>query len=155
MEKIKELAGTKKEGNEFVEASLCMFATMLMLVILGFSYAVWQTQFNLNDKIDLIQTAYMKRIETIGYLTDADKAALTNELEEAGFSNVDLTGSTMAHQEYGQPIKLSISGVIDLADINNLSVISPIISYLRNAFGKVDFGKLDYVNHTFYGTSKN
>lgn len=110
---------------------------------------------NLNDKIDLIQTTYMKRMETTGYLTDTDKMSLVHELEEAGFTNVDVTGSTTTHQEYGKPIQIRISGLVDLADMDNFDVIAPVIVYFRNTFGLSDFGTLDYVNHTFKGTSKN
>lgn len=152
---VKKFIIRKEEGSEFVEASFCIFATVLVLIILGFEYAVWQTQLNLNDKIDLVQTAYMKRIESVGYLSDTDKTNLTNELKEAGFSTVDLTGSTIISQEYGKPIQICISGEVDLADIDSFHVILPVIQYFRDTLGFHDFGKLNYVNHTFYGTSKN
>lgn len=152
---IKDFIIKKRDGSEFVEAAFCMFATLFMLIFLGLGYAVWQTQFNLNDKVDLIQTAYMKRMEATGYLTDSDKTNLTHELEDAGFASVDLTGSTIVNQEYGKPVQIRISGQIDFASIDHFQVISPVILYFRNTFGFNDFGKLDYVNHTFYGTSKN
>ncbi len=151
---LKRIIIQKQEGSEFVEAAFCMFVTLVMLMVLGLGYAVWQTQMNLNDKIDLIQTAYMKRMETTGCLTEADKMSLVNELKEAGFTNVDVTGSTTVHQEYGKPIQIRISGLVDLADMDTFDVIAPVILYFRNTFGLSDFGTLDYVNHTFKGTSK-
>ncbi len=151
---LKRIIIRKQEGSEFVEAAFCMFATLIMLITLGLGYAVWQTQMNLNDKIDLIQTAYMKRMEATGYLTESDKTSLIHELEEAGFRDVDITGSTSVRQKYGKPIQIRINGLVDLADMDSFDVIAPVIQYIRNTFGLSDFGTLDYVNHTFKGTSK-
>ncbi len=151
---LKRIIIQKQEGSEFVEAAFCMFATLIMLIMLGLGYAVWQTQMNLNDKIDLIQTAYMKRMEATGYLTEADKTSFIHELEEAGFRNVDITGSTSTRQEYGKPVQIRINGLVDLADMDSFDVIAPVIQYIRTTFGLSDFGTLDYVNHTFKGTSK-
>ena len=151
---LKRIIIRKQEGSEFVEATFCMFATLIMLITLGLGYAVWQTQMNLNDKIDLIQTAYMKRMEATGYLTEADKTSLIHELEEVGFRNVDITGSTSTLQEYGKPVQIRINGLVDLADMDSFDVIAPVILYFRNTFGLNNFGTLDYVNHTFKGTSK-
>lgn len=71
------------------------------------------------DNVDLIgrKTAvgqlarkYILRMETVGYLTAADRTMLCQELDAMGVAEVDLTGTTLNEVSYGAPITLQISG---------------------------------------------
>ncbi|MDR2042808.1 MAG: hypothetical protein LBQ15_00260 [Clostridium sp.] len=101
----------KKESGsimDFLSAGMIVIAmSVLMMAYMN------QLQL-LNAKLEVGQLArkYILRMETVGFLTAHDKAALTRELEELGITEVDFSASTMSEQAYGSPITLRIQGMI-------------------------------------------
>ena len=55
---------------------------------------------------------YILRMETAGYLTQADEGRLREELAQNGITDIDLTGTTKEQMVYGSEITLRIYGKI-------------------------------------------
>ena len=64
---IKKFFKIKSEGDQFVEASICILATLICSVCIMLCFSVWMTQYSANDSLNLIQTSYIKKMETTGY----------------------------------------------------------------------------------------
>lgn len=101
----------KEEGNigEFMAAGLCLLAmTAVMMAYLGCARLVQQ-----KTQVSQIARKYILRMETVGMLTDEDRAALSSELEAAGVTMIRLEGSTVWQVNYGEPITLQIQGMME------------------------------------------
>lgn len=100
---MKKAAGSV--GN-IMMTMLCILA--MTIVMLSYMNSVQLIQ----QKTEVSQLArkYILRMETVGYLTSRDRAALTQELYAVGVTNVDYSGSTMNSVSYGVPITLQIRG---------------------------------------------
>ena len=61
-------------------------------------------------EVNQIARRYILRMETVGYLTDADRLAMMQELEEQGATQIDLGATTMTEAGYGERIVLEIRG---------------------------------------------
>lgn len=87
-------------------AGLCMLAmTVVMLSYMGNVDLV-----NRKAAVSQIARKYILRMETVGELTEADRVALTLELEAAGVTELSLAGTTMEQVAYGDTIELVIHG---------------------------------------------
>lgn len=87
-------------------ACLCM----LMMSVLLLSYM--DSVHLMDDKAEINQIArkYILRMETVGMLTEPDKAALLTELQQAGAGDISLEGTTTHRAGYGNTIELHIRG---------------------------------------------
>lgn len=98
----------KETGNvgDFMAACICMLLMTVLLV------AYMDNVDLLEDKTEINQIArkYILRMETAGYLTEADSSVLCRELEEAGVTEISLEGSTLERAGYGETIELRIRG---------------------------------------------
>lgn len=61
-------------------------------------------------EVSQIARKYILRMETVGMLTEEDRAALCEELEAAGVTELRLEGTTLLRAGYGEPIALKIQG---------------------------------------------
>lgn len=66
----------------------------------------------IGQKMEVSQIArkYILRMETVGMLTDEDRAELCAELDSAGVTNLRLDGTTFSQVGYGEPIILQMQG---------------------------------------------
>lgn len=98
----------KNDGNvgQLLATGLCILA----LTVITIAYF---------DSIELIQQKtqagqlarkYILKMETVGYLTEAEQDSLKAELEKIGITDVNLENSTISPEGYGQPIELDIRG---------------------------------------------
>lgn len=99
----------KKENGsvgELIAAGICILAmTVVMLAYLdNMGLIVRKTE------ISQIARKYILRMETVGMLTEEDRAALCEELTAAGVTELELEGTTLWRAEYGDPIALRIQG---------------------------------------------
>jgi uncharacterized Rossmann fold enzyme len=78
--------------------------TTLMLAYMGNVELVFK-----KAAVGQLARKYILRMETVGGLTDADRTALLQELEELGATEVTLEG-TSVRAAYGEPIELRIQG---------------------------------------------
>lgn len=98
----------KERGNigDLLAAGLCLLAmTAVMMVYLYNARLIQQ-----KTEAGQIARKYILRMETVGRLTDEDRAALYDELEAAGISQIRLEGTTAEQVGYGAPITLQIQG---------------------------------------------
>lgn len=102
---------TRERGSvaDLMAAGLCMLAmTVVMLSYMGNVRLIRQ-----REAIGQIARKYILQMETTGELTDADRIALTRELEDAGVTELVLEGSTVEPVGYGETIVLSIQGKLE------------------------------------------
>ena len=101
----------KESGNigDIMASGLCMLAmTVVMLSYMGNVDMV-----NRKATVSQIARKYILRMETMGELTEADRTALTQELESAGVTELRLEGTTMDKVSYGDTIVLMIRGKLE------------------------------------------
>lgn len=99
---------TKEKGNvgDLVATGICILAmTVLMFNYMDNISLIWQ-------KVEVSQIArkYILRMETVGMLTDEDRAELCAELAAAGVTGLCLDGTTFSQAGYGEPIVLQVEG---------------------------------------------
>ncbi len=97
-----------REGNiaELLAACICILGmTAAMMAYMG-SVDLIQQKITVNQ----LARRYILRMETVGYLTDADRVSLQVELEQLGVTDVNLEGTTSSQVTYGDPITLQIRG---------------------------------------------
>ncbi len=96
------------------KGSLLDFLSVMVTII--FMAVVSMVLFNLSEllitRMDMSQVTrkYILRMETKGFLDEADRNNLVQELQEIGVQNVDLSGSTMHPVAYGDTIFLCVKG---------------------------------------------
>ena len=99
----------KKENGtvaDLMAAGLCMLAMMAVIL----SYMGNVRMIDQREQVSQIARKYILKMETQGVLTDADRTALTAELELAGVTDLRLDGTTLAPVTYGEPVVLIIRG---------------------------------------------
>ncbi len=98
----------KEKGSigDLMASCICM----LLMSVLLLSYMDSVRLLDRKTQINQIARKYILRMETVGMLTDGDRALLLRELSEAGASEVSLEGSTGGQAGYGEEIVLCIRG---------------------------------------------
>ena len=100
----------RQEGSigDLLSVLLCVLAmTGVMIAFLDCASLVGK-----KTAAGQLARSYVLRMETVGYLTAEDEAALCRELESQGITQVDLTGTTREPVSYGDEITLRITGKI-------------------------------------------
>lgn len=107
----------KKSGASLIDFTSVLLAVLAMLVIIS---AFFQISELLIVRMDISQTGrkYMLLMETQGYLSEADRSSLEQELTTLGLSDIDLSGTTLSPVAYGDVIVLHLKGRIAGRDIN-------------------------------------
>lgn len=87
-------------------AGICMLA--MTALMLSYMDNVWL----IHQKAEVSQIArqYILKMETVGYLEEADRIRLGRELDSAGVTDLELAGTTMSPVTYGDIITLEIRG---------------------------------------------
>ncbi|MCM1026195.1 MAG: hypothetical protein NC432_07150 [Roseburia sp.] len=98
----------KEAGNvgDFMMVCICM----LMLTALLTAYMDSAGLIDEKAEVNQIARKYILKMESVGRLTEADRAGLCAELEAAGAVEVSLDGSTFESVGYGEAIVLCIRG---------------------------------------------
>ncbi|MBQ2803431.1 MAG: hypothetical protein IJF07_05985 [Lachnospiraceae bacterium] len=98
----------KQAGNigDIMTTGICILAMTAIMV----SYMDIVELLHQKNEVSQLARKYLLRMETIGYLTDADSTMLTEELQLAGVTEIYYTGSTDYQVTYGEPIVLQIAG---------------------------------------------
>ena len=66
------------------------------------------------EEMNQIARAYLLEMETLGYLPNAQVLQLRDRLEECGLSDISFTGTTLNAVDYGENIRLSVSGNLNV-----------------------------------------
>ena len=99
---------TKDKGNigDLVTTGVCILA----MTALMFTYMDNLSLIGQKMEVSQIARKYILRMETVGMLTDEDRAELCAELAAAGVTGLRLDGTTFAQAGYGEPIILQLQG---------------------------------------------
>lgn len=104
----------KKQGFEVIVNMAVAFILLIPV------FAIVITFINIGGdtikatKFDGIANEYIMRMESKGYLYSMDEIDLKQELEKAGLTNIDLSGTTKNNIGFGQSIKLNIKGIYNM-----------------------------------------
>ncbi len=101
----------KENGNvgELMISGICLLAlTVVMLAYLDSVGLIHQ-----KTQVSQIARKYILRMETVGMLTDADRVAISSELQEVGITHLRFDGTTTSQVNYGEPIILQIQGRLE------------------------------------------
>lgn len=98
----------KETGNvgDLIAVSLCMLAMTVLLT----NYMDCVRLVQQKMEVGQIARKYILRMETFGFLSDADRLKLCVELDDAGVEDVQLAGTTTWQVSYGEEIILQIRG---------------------------------------------
>lgn len=90
-----------------IQCMLTLFICILIVVCFDYMKIVGTKQ-----SCDQIARAYILRMESVGYLTDAEINQMKSELAELGITNISTAGTTTASNPagYGERITLQFSG---------------------------------------------
>lgn len=91
---------------------LSIFVMIIAITVIMIGYMNSLQLVSQKQEISQLTRKYVLRMETVGYLTYADRAALLNSLTNLGCSNITLTGTTLSKVGYGQEITLSVKGKV-------------------------------------------
>lgn len=107
----------KKSGASLVDFTSVLLCVLAMLVIISVFFHISEL---LIVRMDISQTSrkYMLRMETQGYLTEAGRRGLEQELTTLGLIDIDLSGTTLSPVAYGDVIVLHVKGRLAGRDIN-------------------------------------
>ncbi|MBQ8119115.1 MAG: hypothetical protein IJ147_13820 [Lachnospiraceae bacterium] len=92
-------------ANIMVTGIFILSMTVLMIAFLDDMHLIQQKM-----EVNQIIRRYILRMETTGYLDDADRAGLLTELSEQEVAEIDLGGTTIDQVGYGERIVLEVSG---------------------------------------------
>lgn len=95
--------------GDIMTTGLCMLAmTVMMLAYIDNAQLIYR-----KSEINQIARKYILRMETEGWLTEADRVSLIQELEALGVTEPDLSGTTVNQVSYGEPIVLLLRGRLE------------------------------------------
>lgn len=86
---------------------------ILMMTVLLVAYMDGVRLLHEKEEINQIARKYILRMETVGMLRESDKAALLLELENAGATDISLTGTSVQAVGYGENLILLIRGRLE------------------------------------------
>lgn len=100
----------KRKGS--VMDIMSIFIMIIAITVITMAYMNSLQLISQKQEISQLTRKYILRMETVGYLTYADRITLLNSLTNIGASNVYFTGTTTSKVKYGEEITLSVTGKI-------------------------------------------
>lgn len=101
----------KSKGN--VLDFVTILITILAMSIIVMAYLECTNLLMKKLEVSQICRKYILKMETEGYLAEQTKEAMLKELQEAGVSGVDISGTTLHPVSYGDAVFLKIRGTIE------------------------------------------
>ncbi len=101
----------KQKGNieDLIGTGLCILAMVtVMMTFIHFVDLIHQ-----KESVVQMSRRYILDMETVGYLTDASRTKLVDELEHLGVDEIDLTGTTVYPASFGESIVLQMRGKLN------------------------------------------
>jgi hypothetical protein len=93
---------------EFLPACVTLLAISIMMMAFMGSMALLEKK----TQISQVTRKVMLEMETTGYLSGAEKTIFMGDLAALGLTQIDLGGSTVSEVGYGNPITLSVKGMV-------------------------------------------
>lgn len=98
----------KEKGSllDLMSVGLCILALYIVMM------AVFTCADLIGKKAEIgqITRRYLLKMETMGYLAEADKNSMISELGQTGLKNISLNGTSFAPSGYGETIVICVSG---------------------------------------------
>lgn len=98
----------KREGNvgDLLITGICILAmTVVMLAYMDSVELIQQ-----KSQVGQLARKYILRMETVGYLTEEDRTALSQALTDLGVTEIDYADTTLSPVSFGEPITLRLQG---------------------------------------------
>jgi hypothetical protein len=92
--------------------------TLLAITILMMAFMDTMSLLDTKTQISQLTRKVMLEMETTGYLSGEEKTRFLGDLEALGVTKIDLSGSTVNEVGYGNPITLSVKGMIVGKDLH-------------------------------------
>jgi hypothetical protein len=99
---------------EFLPACVTLLAISIMMMAFMDSMALLEKK----TQISQLTRKVMLEMETTGYLSGSEKTRFLGELGTLGLTQIDLGGSTVSEVGYGNPITISVKGMIVGRDLH-------------------------------------
>lgn len=103
-----EKPGQEGSIGDLLSVCLCILAMVAIMT----SFMDCMALISRKTAAGQIARNYILRMETVGYLTQADEERLRQELTRNGITDIELTGTTKEQTVYGTQITLRIRGKI-------------------------------------------
>ncbi len=103
-----EKPGQEGSIGDLLSVGLCILAMIAVMT----SFMDCMALIGRKTAAGQIARNYILRMETVGYLTQADEERLREELTRNGITDIELTGTTKEQTVYGTQITLRIRGKI-------------------------------------------
>jgi hypothetical protein len=110
------MKGIKKSPGSLLEV-LPACLTLLAITILMVGFMDVMALLDRKTQISQLSRQVMLEMETTGYLSGEERIRFLAALGELGLTKVDLSGSTVSEVGYGNPITLSVKGMIVGGDL--------------------------------------
>ena len=98
----------KNSGSVGDVMPMGLFVICIAVVFVSFADCVRIV--NVKSSVSQISRRYILRMETVGYLDQADREGLIRELHDTGLYEISLGNTDTAEVGYGNPVKLEIRG---------------------------------------------
>lgn len=99
-----------KKNSGSVGDVLPMGLFVICIAVVFVSFADCVRIVNVKSSVSQISRRYILRMETVGYLDQADREGLIRELHDTGLYEISLGNTDTAEVGYGNPVKLEIRG---------------------------------------------
>ena len=113
----------RKKDSGFAEKLLPVLLSTGMVFGLVLISGQLMEVLRIREQMNQIARAYLLEMESVGYLENANIAALRNELEQEGLKDIDFSGTTITPAGYGDNIQLVIEGNLNV----DLKVAVPLL----------------------------
>lgn len=108
----------KKDSGTVIDIfTVCVAVLAITIAVLG--YLEVMQVVSKKDDVNQISRKYILKMETEGYLSSTERNNLIYDLQSAGLTNIDLTGTTMSDVGYGNAIYLVIQGTLESSKPEN------------------------------------
>ena len=108
----------KKDSGTVIDIlTVCVAVLAITIAVLG--YLEVMQLVSRKDDVNQISRKYILKMETDGYLSSTERNNLIYDLQSAGLTNIDLTGTTMSDVGYGNAIYLVIQGTLESSKPEN------------------------------------
>lgn len=108
----------KKKDKGMLEHFLPALVTIVLMAVLWTASMIQASNLDRSAQIQQVARIYMLRMESDGYLAEANKNLLLADLQALDMSEINLTGTSFSDVGYGNEVHLVIAGKVHLKDVD-------------------------------------
>lgn len=110
----------KKRRGNILDALSALIAIVACAILVTAFLSILRV-ITYKEEVRQLARSFLLKMETVGYLTDADRAELVRQLTQKQLTDIDLTGTTTADAGYGQDIVLSVKAAVPTGALDTSS----------------------------------